>query len=233
MRRVRRARGAWLAILLAAWCGAGVAMAAPQRGGSPKAGSPDDARKEKLARAHFDTAERAFNLGKFGDALVAYEAAYQVLPLGPFLFNVAQCHRNLRNHERAVFFFERYLALAPKAPNRKVVEGLITEERRLLAEQKVAPAAAPAPVAGSPARGRALEPRADLSAPLPGAAGNRPGASPAGIVSPRTRGVSGSARTWLLWGTVGAIVLGSAAAIAFTRGGEALSSGKLGSIDTR
>ena len=59
------------------------------------------------------------------------------------------------------------------------------------------------------------------------------GASPAGIASASTRGVPGPARTWLLWGTVGVIVLGAVAAIALTRGGEALPRGALDSIDTR
>src|SRR5205814_413179 len=91
-----------------------------------------DQKQEKVARAHFDKAEKAFNLGHFDAALASYQAAYEALPLPAFLFNIAQCHRNLRNREQAVFFYQRYLSLAPEAPNRHVVEELIAEQKRLL-----------------------------------------------------------------------------------------------------
>jgi tetratricopeptide (TPR) repeat protein len=84
---------------------------------APKRPAPTfDQRQEKAARAHFDKAEKAFNLGHFDDALTSYQAAYEALPLPAFLFNIAQCHRNLRNREQAVFFYQRYLSLAPDAP---------------------------------------------------------------------------------------------------------------------
>jgi tetratricopeptide (TPR) repeat protein len=109
---------------------------------APKRPAPTyDPAKEKIARGHFDRAEKAFNLRKFDDALAAYQAAYEALPLPAFLFNIAQCHRNLGNREQAVFFYERYLSLAPDAPNRQVVEDLIAEQKQQLAP----PAAEPGP----------------------------------------------------------------------------------------
>src|SRR3954464_14820039 len=65
---------------------------------------------DKQARVLFQRAEMAFNLGKFSDALADYQAAYQAKPLPGFLFNIAQCYRNMRNYERARFFYRRYLA---------------------------------------------------------------------------------------------------------------------------
>jgi tetratricopeptide (TPR) repeat protein len=105
---------------------------------APKRPAPSyDPGQEKVARAHFDRAEKAFNLRKFDEALGAYQAAYEALPLPAFLFNIAQCHRNLRNREQAVFFYERYLSLAPDAPNRQVVEDLIAEQKHQIEAQPV------------------------------------------------------------------------------------------------
>src|SRR5262245_16353046 len=78
----------------------GPAVAAPRRNNKSV-----DTKKEKAARADFEQAEKAFNVGRFDEALRHYQAAYDQLPLPAFLFNIAQCHRNLGNHERALFFY--------------------------------------------------------------------------------------------------------------------------------
>ena len=90
-----------------------------------KQSKAEQAKSEKAARVHFQTAEKAFNLGKFDEALKSYEQAYEAKNLSGFLFNIAQCHRNLANPERALFFYQRYLALEPSSPNRALVEELI------------------------------------------------------------------------------------------------------------
>src|SRR4051812_21228889 len=129
----------------------------------PATGAPAD----KQAREHFQNAENSFNLGRFPDALADYQAAYEAKPLPGFLFNIAQCYRNMQSYDRARFFFRRYLALDPHTPNRRLVEELIAEMTRELdkseksekAEQAeksddllAAPVAlaAPAPVAAPP-----------------------------------------------------------------------------------
>jgi tetratricopeptide (TPR) repeat protein len=119
-----------------------VAAMLPQ---SARAQEPDKA--AKAARAHFERAEASFNMGDFDKALAAYQAAYKAKPLPGFLFNVAQCHRNLGNHERALFFYRRYLALDPATPNRQLVEDLIVEEEK---RQSGKPKAAEAPAAVAP-----------------------------------------------------------------------------------
>jgi tetratricopeptide (TPR) repeat protein len=93
---------------------------------APAAGAPAD----KQAREHFQNAENSFNLGRFPDALADYQAAYEAKPLPGFLFNIAQCYRNMQSYERARFFFRRYLALEPHSPNRRLVEDLIAEMTR-------------------------------------------------------------------------------------------------------
>jgi tetratricopeptide (TPR) repeat protein len=105
----------------------GLSIAVPLRaqamGEAPQA-------SEKGAREHAGRAQAAFNLGRFSDALIEYEAAYEAKPMPGFLFNIAQCHRNLKNYEQARFFYGRYLALDPGSEDRASIEGLIAEMTR-------------------------------------------------------------------------------------------------------
>src|SRR5437868_11892187 len=96
---------------------------------------------DKEARRLFQKAELSFNVGKFAEALTDYQAAYEAKPLPGFLFNIAQCYRNLGDYERARFFFRRYLTLEPKSPNRRRVESLIDEMTKKI-DEKAAEAAA-------------------------------------------------------------------------------------------
>jgi len=95
------------------------------------AGAPGD----RPGRALFEQAEAKFNVGRFDEALVDYQAAYDAEPLPAFLFNIGQCYRNMGNYERAQFFFRRYTALDPRSPNRPAAERLIAEMERLAAER--------------------------------------------------------------------------------------------------
>lgn len=77
------------------------------------------------ARELFKRAEVHFSLGEFEAALELYKEAYKSKPLPGFLFNIGQCHRNLKLHDKALFFYRQYLLRLPTAGNRKEVEKLI------------------------------------------------------------------------------------------------------------
>jgi tetratricopeptide (TPR) repeat protein len=90
-------------------------------------GQSDEAR----AKALFKEGETAYNLGQFDTALVKYSDAYKLKALPGFLFNIAQCHRQLQQYERAAFFYGRYLDTAgPKGPQVEVAKGLLEEMRQ-------------------------------------------------------------------------------------------------------
>jgi tetratricopeptide (TPR) repeat protein len=89
------------------------------------AGAEDKA--TKAAQKHFAQAQKQFNLGKFDAALVEYEAAYDAKPLPDFLYNIAQCYRNLEDYDRAIFSFKKYLKEKPDADDRAQVEKFIDE----------------------------------------------------------------------------------------------------------
>jgi tetratricopeptide (TPR) repeat protein len=97
--------------------------------GAPASAQPADPAVEK-ARVLFEDGTAAYTLGDFKKALVDYEAAYKLYPAPQFLFNIAQCHFQLQNWERAIFFFEGYLREVPDASNRSLVDELITEARQ-------------------------------------------------------------------------------------------------------
>ena len=193
------------------------ALAAPPHKPAPA----HDPRQEKSARSHFDVAEKAFNLGRFEEALAEYQLAYEALPLPAFVFNIAQCHRNLGNGEQAIFFYQRYLSLEPEAPNRGVVEELIAEQTRRQSEERVA--SAPPPPLAAPvdlASPSALA----LTAPTPD---DRPARPPDRPPPPRRT----SARWWL-FGALGAAVLGGVTILVIRNAGS-LPTGQLGAIDAR
>jgi tetratricopeptide (TPR) repeat protein len=81
----------------------------------------------RSAKRHFAKGEKLFALGRFDDALVEYEAAFDAKPLPGFLFNIAQCHRNLGNIDQAIFSYRKYLRESPDAENREAVEQQIQE----------------------------------------------------------------------------------------------------------
>lgn len=93
---------------------------------APRAAAAEDA-ATKSAKRHFAKGEKLFALGRFDDALEEYEAAYDAKPLAGFLFNIAQCHRNLGNIDQAIFSYRKYLREAPDAENREAVEQQIQE----------------------------------------------------------------------------------------------------------
>jgi tetratricopeptide (TPR) repeat protein len=120
----------------------------------------------KAARKHFTKGEKLFQLGKFDDALVEYEAAYDQKPLPGFLYNIGQCHRNLGNYKQAVFSYRSYLRQVPDAANREAVLALIDEldakqreleadaERERLERERLAREQGPTP--SQPERGRPI-----------------------------------------------------------------------------
>lgn len=103
----------------------------------------DDPAAAKRARGHFQKGEKLFALGKFEEALAEYEAAFNAQSLPEFLFNIGQCHRNLKDYEAAIFSFKKYLRLKPDAANRRAVEKLIEQLEAKIEEEKAVRPPAP------------------------------------------------------------------------------------------
>ena len=82
---------------------------------------------ERAAKRHYDRGQKLYNLQKFEEALEQYQKAFDAQPLPGFLFNIAQCQRNLGDYEAAIFSFKRYLKLDPETEKREQVEELIED----------------------------------------------------------------------------------------------------------
>jgi tetratricopeptide (TPR) repeat protein len=94
----------------------------------PAAGAELTEEAKAQAREKFNSGNLAYEQGDFRQALEDFEAAYKLAPLPGFLFNVAQCHRQLGNFTRASSSYRRFLALSEKQPaNAAMVKGLIAE----------------------------------------------------------------------------------------------------------
>lgn len=128
--------GRVLALVLAA---SAVPLALPRSVGVAHA-APDPA--VERAKALFERGQKLFDVGRFADALKAYQQAYQAYPAPEFLFNIAQCHRNLGNYEDAIFSYRKFLELRPDTPERAGVERAIEqleEKKRERDAQKLIP----------------------------------------------------------------------------------------------
>ena len=93
---------------------------------APQLAHADDP-AERSAHRHFERGEKLYNLKKYDEALAEYQKAFDASPIPDFLFNIAQCYRNLDNYEDAVFTYKRFLQQEPDAPNRDKVERLISD----------------------------------------------------------------------------------------------------------
>jgi tetratricopeptide (TPR) repeat protein len=104
------------------------------------------------AKALYSTGQSHYNLNEFQEALQDFKEAYRLYPDPAFLFNAAQCERQLGHQEEAIQFYRSYLRNAPKAANRQEVEHRIDELQVALeaAKKSAALAATVEPAAASP-----------------------------------------------------------------------------------
>jgi len=114
-------------------------------GPSSPAAAQDDV---EAAKAHFHRGTRLYEVGEYRQALEEYKAAHLAKTDPAFLFNIAQCHRQLGDLEQAVIMFKRFLSASPNAANRGEVEKRVAELEGELAKRKSAVDAQSAPAPG-------------------------------------------------------------------------------------
>jgi tetratricopeptide (TPR) repeat protein len=94
----------------------------------------------------------AFEKGRHDAAVKDFGAAYELLPLPEFLFNIALAYRMDGKCRQARLAYQRYLEVRPNAPNRAKVEQRIEQMQSCDAEPAAEPEAIarPAPDAVPP-----------------------------------------------------------------------------------
>jgi tetratricopeptide (TPR) repeat protein len=146
-------------------------------GGQARAQNPSP---EELARRHHERGTTFYNLGQFEDAISEFRKGYEQKGDPVFLLNIGEAYRQLGAHEKALFFYRRYLSAVPSAPNRAEIDGKVAALQQLVDAQERA---------RSPAPPQPLPPRLEGPPPAPPA-----GELELGRVSrPHPRGRSGSA----------------------------------------
>ncbi len=110
---------------------AGLARAAEAPAG-PDAAAPATAAEVEVAE-HLALGHRLYQRGQYHEAIVEYRRAYELRAEPRFLYEIAESYRQLGAADQALFYFDRYLASAPDAPDRDLVEDRITELESLRA----------------------------------------------------------------------------------------------------
>ncbi len=116
------------------------ALPTPARAAGAKAKPTSEG---EAALASFRAGEALYALGHFREALEKFETAYKLKPVQGLLFNIAQCHRQLKQFELAVTTYRSFIRLAPENPQVEKAKGLIEECEGALRAQAGAMSALP------------------------------------------------------------------------------------------
>jgi tetratricopeptide (TPR) repeat protein len=117
------------------------------------AAAPALAEDKAAARAAYADGTKYYDLNNFEAALKSFEKAYWNYEEPAFLYNIAQCYRQLDRKTEAIKFYRSYLRKVPDAANRAEVERTIATLEAAIATEKPPPSAkepspsAPPPVA--------------------------------------------------------------------------------------
>jgi tetratricopeptide (TPR) repeat protein len=135
----------------------------------------DDADK---AREHYSIGLRAYDLGKYDEAIAEFEQAYRYKDAPGLLYNIGQAYRLSNRSEEAVRYYRTYLEKKPDAANAADVQAKIDRLTAILEERKAANSpptektlpvvvAAPAVTSAAPLSPTASPLRAPFLAPAP------------------------------------------------------------------
>ena len=93
------------------------------------------------AKELYASGEADYNLGDFEAALSNFEKAYKLARVPAILFNIAQCHRQLKRFERAASAYRSFIRMDPNNASVGKAQGLLAQvEAALEANQSTAKA---------------------------------------------------------------------------------------------
>jgi tetratricopeptide (TPR) repeat protein len=154
--------------------------------------------RRRRSKALFDLGRAQFHVGDFAAATTSFTQAYAYEPLPLFLYNLGHVALAAKDDAAALRYFERYLAEAPKAPEREEVEQHLARLRAKLGAQ---PAHEPAPTIPPPSV----------------VAASRPAPAPAPVPAEPARDGSSNKVWWVVIG--GGVVAGIVATVLVVRSG--------------
>jgi hypothetical protein len=109
---------------------------------------------------HYQQATRAYDLGKYQEAVDEYQKVYEIDGDPVMLYNIAQAYRLNDQPQESIHFYRRYLQRSPEARNKEDVERKITAMEKLIEERRKAAAlvAPPPPKTEAPKPAAVPEP---------------------------------------------------------------------------
>ena len=204
-------------------------------GVSPRVGAdPAEARK------HFELGKRYVQVDEYRKAIEEFKAGHILTPDPAFLYNIAECYRRLSEHEEALKFYRRFLAISPAGnPQREMATTRVAELEKAGATATPAVAAPNVTAERAPA---VVPPPVPAPAPRPVPTdvpppSTEPTSAPQLTAAPDTTVAAEPSdssrpfyrRAWF-YGVVGAVVVGGAlgAWAISSRGGTDIPSSDLG-----
>lgn len=110
-----------------------IALCAAATVGMPEARAQDESLNQ--ARESFDQAQKRYEKGEWAEAAKLFEKAYAARAFPQFLFNIGACYEKMRQYDKAVDFYERYVGATKddkeRAATRKRIAVLKKEISRL------------------------------------------------------------------------------------------------------
>ena len=170
------------------------------------------------ARTHYERGTSLFDLGKYHDAAVEYEKAYELKNDPALLFNIGQAYRLANDHLEALTAYRSYLRRSPDAPNRVEVQSHIEELQQIVDSEKRSSTSPPMGVLrpGQAPEGASPSPPAEQRTSPPPAppdvAATSPSTSPSvvGDVTAAPPEHKPFYKKWWFWTAVGGVVVAGA-----------------------
>lgn len=98
--------------------------------------------RSDLARTHFRTGMRYFDLSRFDEAASEFERVYELTEQHELLYNIARSHEAAGHLERAVEVYELFVQRVPDAPNVTAIRAHATELRERTPRRAASPSSA-------------------------------------------------------------------------------------------
>lgn len=108
-------------------------------GATARAGEEDE--RATKARGLYELGMQRFLLADYEGAITRWEEGFSTRPAPEFLYNIGQAYRRLHRPEQALPYYQRYLDLSPRAPERAEVDRIVatlTAEAQARASQAAA-----------------------------------------------------------------------------------------------
>jgi tetratricopeptide (TPR) repeat protein len=154
---------ALLFALLLGWQSAGAAQQRRRRAAPPPPDTTQPTTDDLAARGRFDAGLAFYEDGRFEEALVDFEAAWQLSQRPEMLINIANAAERALKFDVAIEHLQLFLERSPNAPDREAIERRIARDQSTLARanapvsslttpagSNVAPAADPPSGGGAP-----------------------------------------------------------------------------------